>query len=148
MTISPIDPTASVLTNGIQGNLIAGNAEALAGADQVLMHKGNGAKFVFELPKEAAAVNPPTELTMDPTQIFTASMQSGNFGHLAHQMVRDVNNYQSVAGEKVRDVLMGGKTTVHEAMVAVQESSVAFSLLSEMRNKMIDSYQELNRMSI
>jgi len=33
-------------------------------------------------------------------------------------------------------------------MIAVQEANVAFSLMVEVRNKLVDSYQELMRMSV
>jgi flagellar hook-basal body complex protein FliE len=70
------------------------------------------------------------------------------FGHLMQQTVRDVNQVQQVAGEKVRDVLQGGKTPIHEAMIAVEESSVAFTMLTEMRNKLLESYQEVMRIPV
>ncbi len=70
------------------------------------------------------------------------------FGHLMQQTVRDVNQVQQVAGAKVRDVLQGGATPVHEAMIAVEESSVAFTMLTEMRNKLLESYQEVMRIPV
>lgn len=145
--LSSIDAISSIMTPGTQGKLVAGTPETLAGVDQVLMHRGNGMQFSFELPKEVHAVNPAQNF-QEAAEVFTANVQSTSFGHLAQQMVRDVNNYQAVAGEKVRDVLAGGKTPIHEAMAAVQESSVAFQMLSEMRNKLLESYQELNRMQM
>jgi flagellar hook-basal body complex protein FliE len=141
-----VDPTAAMASGIAPNNLVVGSDEALNQVSQALLHQGNGEKFVFELPKDIAAPN-----AVSPTASVTPSVvsQPTSFGHLAQEMVRDVNSYQQVAGEKVRDVLMGnGKTSIQEAMVAVQESTVAFQLLSQVRNKLIDSYQELNRMQI
>lgn len=64
------------------------------------------------------------------------------------QVVRDVNQVQQVSGEKVRDVLQGGKTSIHDAMIAVEESGVAFTMLTEMRNKLLESYQEVMRIPV
>jgi flagellar hook-basal body complex protein FliE len=70
------------------------------------------------------------------------------FGHLMQSMIRDVNSSQTVAADKVRDVLAGGKTTVHEAMVASEEARVSFRVLQEVRNKLLESYQEVMRMQV
>jgi flagellar hook-basal body complex protein FliE len=45
-------------------------------------------------------------------------------------------------------VLTGETTNVHQAMIAMQESSVAFGLMVEVRNKLVDSFQELMRMQV
>ncbi len=70
------------------------------------------------------------------------------FGHLAQQMIRDVNEKQQVAGHLVRDVLAGGPTPVHEALIATEEASVSFQMLTEVRNKVVEAYQEVMRMSV
>ena len=54
---------------------------------------------------------------------------------------------QTAETEKAK-VLTGETSNVHQAMIAVQESSVAFSLMVEVRNKLVDSYQELMRMQV
>lgn len=73
---------------------------------------------------------------------------SSTWGHLVQEMVREVNEKQSAAGEKVRDVLSGGPTEVHDALIAVQESGVSFQMLAEIRNKFLESYQEIMRMQV
>jgi flagellar hook-basal body complex protein FliE len=71
-----------------------------------------------------------------------------SWGQMVHQMVQDVNQAQQTAGAKVRDVLAGGPTPVHEALIATEEASVSFQVLAEVRNKVIDAYQEVMRMSV
>jgi flagellar hook-basal body complex protein FliE len=103
-------------------------------------------QFNFQLPKEIE-FQPSINAGTPPLSSLGVN-EPKTFGHLMQQTVRDVNQVQQVAGEKVRDVLQGGKTPVHEAMVAVEESSVAFTLLTEMRNKLLDSYQEVMRIPV
>lgn len=103
-------------------------------------------QFNFQLPKEIE-FQPSTDSVSQPLSSLGVN-EPKTFGHLMQQTVRDVNQVQQVAGEKVRDVLQGGKTPVHEAMVAVEESSVAFTMLTEMRNKLLDSYQEVMRIPV
>lgn len=71
-----------------------------------------------------------------------------NWGHLAQQMVRDVNAKQDVAAHKISDVLAGGPTPVHEALIASEEASVSFQVIAEIRNKVIEAYQEVMRMQV
>ncbi|GEM_PF-185510 len=99
----------------------------------------------FELPKPIqASVQSPVAGS---AELSSRSFQPATFGHLMHQMVSEVNQKQVVAGEKVRDVLMG-KAPVHEAMIAMEESNVSMTLLTEARNKFVEAYQEIMRMQM
>ena len=81
-----------------------------------------------------------------------ASLGSGGgattWGHMVQQMVMDVNAKQTSAAQKVTDVLQGGPTPVHEAMVATEEASLSFEFLAEMRNKIVESYQTVMQMQV
>jgi len=70
------------------------------------------------------------------------------WGHLAQQMVMSVNNQQQTAAQKVTDVLQGGPTPVHEAMIATEEADLSFQLLAQMRNKVVDAYQQVMQMQV
>jgi flagellar hook-basal body complex protein FliE len=70
------------------------------------------------------------------------------WGHMVQQMVMDVNARQTTAAEKVSDVLQGGPTPVHDAMVATEEASLSFEFLGEMRNKIVDAYQQVMQMQV
>jgi flagellar hook-basal body complex protein FliE len=67
---------------------------------------------------------------------------------MVQQMVMDVNSKQQSATAAVNDVLQGGPTPVHEAMVASEEASLSFELLSQMRNKVVDAYQQIMQMQV
>ena len=45
--------------------------------------------------------------------------------------------------------LMSGKNvSLHQAMISMEEASVSFQMMVEVRNKLLDSYQEIMRMQI
>ena len=44
--------------------------------------------------------------------------------------------------------LAGQNVPLHQAMIAMEEASVSFQLMVEVRNKLLESYQELMRMQI
>lgn len=70
------------------------------------------------------------------------------WGHMVQQMVMDVNSKQQSASAMVSDVLKGGSTPVHEAMVATEEASLSFEFLAQMRNKVVDAYQQVMQMQV
>ena len=45
-------------------------------------------------------------------------------------------------------MLLGDTDQLHQSVIAMQEASVAFSLMVQVRNKLVDSYQELMRMPV
>lgn len=71
-----------------------------------------------------------------------------SFSDYLGDMVRDVNAKQANAGQAIEGVLTGQKVPLHQAMIAVEEASVSFQLMVEVRNKLLESYQELMRMQI
>jgi flagellar hook-basal body complex protein FliE len=67
---------------------------------------------------------------------------------MVQQMVMDVNNKQADATSMVNDVLKGGPTPVHQAMIATEEASLSFEFLTEVRNKVLDAYNQVMQMQV
>jgi flagellar hook-basal body complex protein FliE len=42
----------------------------------------------------------------------------------------------------------GGNVPLHQAVIAMEEANVSFQLMVEVRNKLLESYQEIMRMQI
>ena len=61
-------------------------------------------------------------------------------------LVATVNDKQDAAQAVTRKVLMGETDQLHQSVIAMQEASVAFSMMVQVRNKLVESYQELMRM--
>ena len=71
-----------------------------------------------------------------------------SFSELVKDFAADVNEMQFTAGRAI-DMLVTGKTTdVHQVMVAVEEAGVALDLMIEIRNRVLEGYQELIRMQV
>lgn len=101
---------------------------------------GNPISEYFQLPQTAMP-------TLSSASVSTAEGPA-TWGHMVQQMVLDVNQKQQTAAQKVSDVLQGGPTPVHEAMVATEEASLSFTFLAEMRNKVVESYQQIMQMQV
>jgi flagellar hook-basal body complex protein FliE len=64
------------------------------------------------------------------------------------QMVDSVQGAQNRAMEATHKLLSGQGGSVHESITAMEEASISFQLMVEMRNKIVESLQELMRMQI
>ena len=71
-----------------------------------------------------------------------------SFANTLGQLVSDVNGKQMAANEAVAGMMNGGNVSLHQAMISMEEANVSFQLMVEVRNKLLDSYQELMRMQV
>ena len=63
-------------------------------------------------------------------------------------IISQVNDVQHEAASAI-DALAGGEgDNLHEVMLAVNKAELSFSFLMEARNKLVDAYQEVMRMSV
>src|SRR4051794_8872768 len=77
-----------------------------------------------------------------------SSVPSDGFGKVLDSLVSSVGAKQDAAQAMTRKVLLGDTDQIHQSVIAMQEASVSFSLMVEVRNKLVDSYQELMRMQV
>lgn len=78
----------------------------------------------------------------------TEAAPGSDFSSVLGQMVREVQAKQAQASTAMTGVLAGDGVPLHEAVLAAEEASVAFQLMVEVRNKLLESYQELMRMQV
>ncbi len=70
------------------------------------------------------------------------------FGRMLDGLVASVDAKQQEANALTQKVLLGDSDQLHQSVIAMQEASVSFSLMVEVRNKLVESYQELMRMQV
>lgn len=56
-----------------------------------------------------------------------------------------VQGLQDDARDKVRGLALGEDVELHDVMIAANKSETAFSLLLEVRNKLVDAWEKLSR---
>ena len=71
-----------------------------------------------------------------------------SFGRFLSQAIGSVDQNMKVADTNVQDFIAGKNENVHEVMISMQRAQLSFQLLVEVRNKAIETYQEINRMQI
>ena len=76
------------------------------------------------------------------------AIKGAGFTNFLERAVGEVDTKLKAADAEKTQVLTGETTNLHQAVIAMQEASVAFSLMIEVRNKLVESYQELMRTQV
>ena len=74
-----------------------------------------------------------------PTRDFSATIAD---------FLDSVNDKQKEAAGQVNDVIQGRSDNLHEAMTHLEEASLSFQLMIEIRNKLLEGYKEIERMQV
>lgn len=79
----------------------------------------------------------------DAGQTFGDELAKALRGHLQR-----ANELQSEADRTTQDLVTGRSQSVVDAFTAARKAEVAFSMLVEIRNKLVDAYQELQNLRV
>jgi flagellar hook-basal body complex protein FliE len=70
------------------------------------------------------------------------------FKDLLLNSITEVQRLQTQADQAIKDLAAGEIADVSQALIAVEKADIAFTTMMQMRNKIIEAYQEVMRMSI
>lgn len=68
------------------------------------------------------------------------------FGSMLTDSLKNVNELQSEKKAMIEEFASGKTENVHELMITMQKASLAMSMTSTVRNKIMTAYQEILRM--
>ena len=71
-----------------------------------------------------------------------------SFKEMLTNSLDDVRTLQVQADDAIRNLVAGEVTDVTEAMVAVEKADLAFNTMMQIRNKIIQAYEEVMRMNV
>ena len=72
--------------------------------------------------------------------------EQNSFQSLLGNLVREVNGLQQDADRSIEGLVTGETTNIHDVTTRMAEAGIAFDLMMEVRNKLMDAYQEIIRM--
>ncbi len=72
----------------------------------------------------------------------------GGFAQQLENMIGQVSEAQMKSGELQVAAIRGEDVAVHDVMIASAQAGLAFDLMVEIRNKLVDAYQELMRTQV
>lgn len=62
--------------------------------------------------------------------------------------VQDVNTQQKVADVKMQEIATGKNHNIPEVMIAAEKADISLKLMVQVRNKIIEAYQEIMKMQV
>lgn len=75
-------------------------------------------------------------------------VQSPSFGEMLNKALEEVNAAQVKADQLQIKFLIGEVQDLHQVVIAMEEAKLLTSLAVEVRNRIVESYQEISRMQI
>ncbi|MFS0574231.1 flagellar hook-basal body complex protein FliE [Sporosarcina sp. 179-K 3D1 HS] len=71
-----------------------------------------------------------------------------SFGNFLKAAMNDVNKKQIESDKMTQKLVLGGDVELHDVMIAAQKASIALNATMEVRNKVVEAYQEIIRMPV
>ncbi len=71
---------------------------------------------------------------------------TGGFGDLVTQLIQQTNSEQITADNAISDFVTGKTDNIQQVVMAMTSADLSFQFFMEVRNKVIESYNELIRM--
>ena len=70
-----------------------------------------------------------------------------DFKKILSRSVDEVNGLLATADHSAQE-MVAGRMDIHQAMVAIEQANVSFLLLLQVRNKMMEAYQQIMQLPI
>ena len=77
----------------------------------------------------------------------TAQMAS-DIGKGIKNSLQDLNNTQHDAERKIEIFAAGGDVSIHDVMISAEKSSIAMQMAIQLRNQVLNAYNELRNISV
>ncbi len=71
-----------------------------------------------------------------------------SFGSVLNDAIQDINKLQNDADTAIAKVQLEDASSIHDAMIALEKAGISFQVMMQVRNKILDAYQEVMRMQV
>jgi flagellar hook-basal body complex protein FliE len=71
-----------------------------------------------------------------------------SFNAVLKNTMNDINALQLKADQAIEKVELDSSASIHEAMIALEKADISFKAMMQVRNKIIEAYQEVMRMQV
>ena len=78
----------------------------------------------------------------------TEAVGGSTFKDFLVDSIKEVNSMQQAADRAVEKLAAGEDVNPAEVLTAVQKADIAFKLMMQMRNKMVQAYQEIQNIRV
>lgn len=105
-----------------------------------------------------AAIAPVTAQILEPSLQPTAAVQASvnsavataqrGFGDLVSQGLDQVNKQLMVNQVDLQQLAVGNVENLHQIMIRLEESRMSFQLMMQVRNRLLEGYQDIMKMQV
>ncbi|MCI1943670.1 flagellar hook-basal body complex protein FliE [Clostridium luticellarii] len=74
-----------------------------------------------------------------------AESSISDFSSMLKNRLDEVNKQQIQADNSTQELIEGDRTDIHNVMLDTEQAKMSLELAVQIRNKLVDAYQELNR---
>ncbi|MEK4485173.1 flagellar hook-basal body complex protein FliE [Psychrobacillus sp. FSL H8-0484] len=92
--------------------------------------------------------NPSQINPVSSTPKMSSAEAQENFGDFLKSAIDSVNESQKASDVATEKLIRGEDIELHEVMIASQKASITLNATLEIRNKVIEAYQEIMRMPV
>jgi len=86
---------------------------------------------------------------IEPKKLDGDKKTDGNsFGAVLKDAIMDINSLQNDADKAIANVQLEDAGSIHDAMIALEKAGISFQVMMQVRNKILDAYQEVMRMQV
>ncbi len=90
--------------------------------------------------------------TLQPLQLSSpteaAAPDGASFRDFLVNSIQEVNSMQQAADKAVEKLATGGNVTPAEVLTAVQKADIAFHLMMQVRNKMVQAFEDVQNIRV
>jgi flagellar hook-basal body complex protein FliE len=79
---------------------------------------------------------------------LTKEQSSVSFGETLRDAITTVNDAQKQSDLAVQKLMTGENQDLHATLIAVQKADLSFQMMMQVRNKIIQAYQEIMRTQV
>jgi flagellar hook-basal body complex protein FliE len=94
-------------------------------------------------------LNPNLQLPEIPRSRGGGQGASGtSFGEVLRDAISTTNELQKQSDQEIQKLMTGETQDLHATMIAVQKADLSFQMMMQVRNKLVQAYQEIMRMQV
>jgi len=72
--------------------------------------------------------------------------EQGDFGSTLSDAIDQVELAHTNAQQQMQGLLQGDRQDIHNVMIAVEKADISFQLMMQVRNKIVNAYQEISKL--
>jgi flagellar hook-basal body complex protein FliE len=94
-------------------------------------------------------INPKLQVPETRIQQKPGSDSKGpGFGEILKDAISTANELQKQSDQEIQKLMTGESQDVHTTVMAMQKADLSFQMMMQVRNKIVQAYQEIMRMQV